>query len=509
MAKAPPKPTRFLVFSAEGNPVADVAFAERARVIASLANGTYRGVSRNEIWILNEEEICVPSVRPESVRPESSRSERLTADKIKRDTAARTARKTVEEKSEFEELERIRVEASARAERDWRDKRETERVRREAEVAAKRAEEKRAEAALEEKENARRNSEFSDSVESTYSILNKPMPVPALPAKLPPAVVAAPEPVHPLLARLKFRSPVQAMTVESLLQEFLHDNAVGIAEHEKKFSELRSGVDLLDQTLMSAALEDFLLKKRPLFPIERKGSALDVRAAIELCRLAILVVPELVGLVAEEPKKAELPKVEAKKKAESPKTEAPKGESPKIVCDWQRPAFIAASPAAAGPDIHEAPHVDSEPRLSGKYISAVPSSNVIPIISGHTQLKAPLLKAESQRRPVLIIGGVEAPEQTAWLRKALGGTVLWKSLPKHAGSSSFDPIVKSVENRKPSAVIMLEELISHKFSDQIKKAAKESGVPYVLGGKAGRGRLEQAVKAIEKYMESHQEAKKS
>jgi hypothetical protein len=97
---------------------------------------------------------------------------------------------------------------------------------------------------------------------------------------------------------------------------------------------------------------------------------------------------------------------------------------------------------------------------------------------------------------VVIIGGVVKPEKLDRLREHLGFEVEWIETTMN-GTGSTAALERRIRDRHVAAVIVLDGLISHKHSQQIVDAARQTDVPLAYGGTAGIGKLKEAFEQLE------------
>ncbi len=252
--------------------------------------------------------------------------------------------------------------------------------------------------------------------------------------------------------------------LESLYQECEAD----IQKHLTQTKGFRSAIDMYEKAMVAHVFEEYVARRKPNLTLYRLGRPEDVVDAVELLNW------QLDQIEMHKPKKASvLP-------AAVPMTADEVIAKPARVVPIVSPSSMPSSPMSSFPPI-------------------------FPPVSDEKPFGAPILKSLSQQRPLLLVGGIASPETTAWIRECLGGQVLWRSIHKGASSSSATPIFQQIINRKFSAVILLEELISHNVSRPLQQACKSAAIPLALGGKAGRARVRQAVAAIESVLETQQE----
>lgn len=109
----------------------------------------------------------------------------------------------------------------------------------------------------------------------------------------------------------------------------------------------------------------------------------------------------------------------------------------------------------------------------------------------------PKLKADG--RPILIFGGFVIEEKRKSIERRSGLSVEWVSNERNGiGDGDCENVRKRIRNGQYSGLIMLNELMSHRQSDTLIKAAKAAGINHAVGKKGGTGALMSALALFEK-----------
>lgn len=108
----------------------------------------------------------------------------------------------------------------------------------------------------------------------------------------------------------------------------------------------------------------------------------------------------------------------------------------------------------------------------------------------------PRLRADG--RPLLLFGGFVVEEKRCALARRCGIDVEWVSNERNGnGDGACDSAAARIRNGQFCGVIMLNELMSHRQSDTLVRAARAAGVHYAIGRKGGTGTLMEALTLFE------------
>lgn len=135
------------------------------------------------------------------------------------------------------------------------------------------------------------------------------------------------------------------------------------------------------------------------------------------------------------------------------------------------------------PDVEE--EVEEEPEVEA---APVTSSEAPPF---------PLLLQDG--RPFLVFGGFVVEEKLRAIRKRTRLEFEWTSNERAgSGDSDCESAAKRIRNGAYAGVIMLNELMSHRQSESLIRAAKGAGVQHAVGKKGGTAALLNALSLFEK-----------
>lgn len=105
------------------------------------------------------------------------------------------------------------------------------------------------------------------------------------------------------------------------------------------------------------------------------------------------------------------------------------------------------------------------------------------------------------RHPLVLVGGPPRREKLAHLPSELEAAIEWLDTTG-AGTHGIGQLEKRIRDSRVTGVVILEGLVLHRHSDPLVAACRASGVPYALGGKAGRKSLDEALRAIDGMLAS-------
>lgn len=100
-------------------------------------------------------------------------------------------------------------------------------------------------------------------------------------------------------------------------------------------------------------------------------------------------------------------------------------------------------------------------------------------------------------RPIVIVGGIRKRDKIQALHERFGIDTDWFEIEEDSPNST-DAIVKRIKSGRIGAVILLEGLMGHKVSKNVRAACQSSNVPFTTGGKGGIGNLEQALNELDR-----------
>jgi hypothetical protein len=106
------------------------------------------------------------------------------------------------------------------------------------------------------------------------------------------------------------------------------------------------------------------------------------------------------------------------------------------------------------------------------------------------------LRAANVDGPVVIVGGTAKPEKLERLRRRTDLELEWVGVDP----GSTQPILtleRRIRDGRLGAVVVLQDLMAHKHFEPLLTAARQVGVPWAYGGKAGKASLERALGEID------------
>ena len=113
-----------------------------------------------------------------------------------------------------------------------------------------------------------------------------------------------------------------------------------------------------------------------------------------------------------------------------------------------------------------------------------------------TRGRFPVLQEDG--RPLLIFGGFVVEQKKKTIETRTGLKVDWVSNERNGnGDSECDTAQRRIRNGQYSGLIMLNELMSHRQSDQLVKAAKAAGIHHAVGKKGGTAAIMGALDMFE------------
>jgi hypothetical protein len=117
--------------------------------------------------------------------------------------------------------------------------------------------------------------------------------------------------------------------------------------------------------------------------------------------------------------------------------------------------------------------------------------------------KFPLLQKDE--RPILIFGGFAVEEKRKAIQKRSGVVVEWVSNERNgSGDADCENVRRRIRNGQYCGLIMLNELMSHRQSDLLIKAAKAAGIHHAVGKKGGTAALMSALELFEKQRKENE-----
>jgi hypothetical protein len=108
----------------------------------------------------------------------------------------------------------------------------------------------------------------------------------------------------------------------------------------------------------------------------------------------------------------------------------------------------------------------------------------------------PLLRASSERGPVVLIGGIVKGEKIDLIRQRFGLDVEWVDTSR-MGTGTVATLEKRVRENRLAALVLLDGLLGHKHFEPLIAAARQVGLPHAYGGRAGAGSLLRAFRELE------------
>jgi hypothetical protein len=112
-------------------------------------------------------------------------------------------------------------------------------------------------------------------------------------------------------------------------------------------------------------------------------------------------------------------------------------------------------------------------------------------------LPFPLLHKDG--RPILVFGGFVVEEKLRAIKKRSGLNVEWVSNERaSSGDSECESAARRIRHGAYCGLIMLNELMSHRQSENLIRAAKSAGVQHAVGKKGGTAALLTALSLFEK-----------
>lgn len=115
----------------------------------------------------------------------------------------------------------------------------------------------------------------------------------------------------------------------------------------------------------------------------------------------------------------------------------------------------------------------------------------------------PLLQKDE--RPILIFGGFVVEEKRKAIQKRSGVAVEWVSNERNgSGDGDCENVRRRIRNGQYCGLIMLNELMSHRQSDTLIKAAKAAGIHHAVGKKGGTAALMSALELFEKQRKENE-----
>jgi len=104
-------------------------------------------------------------------------------------------------------------------------------------------------------------------------------------------------------------------------------------------------------------------------------------------------------------------------------------------------------------------------------------------------------------RPILLFGGRIVPEKLQALRDRTGLNFEWVPNDRNGdGARECANVCKQLRNGRFSAMIILNELISHPQSEHLMHAAKSSNTLHAIGKKGGTGAVLSALNLFERQL---------
>lgn len=102
----------------------------------------------------------------------------------------------------------------------------------------------------------------------------------------------------------------------------------------------------------------------------------------------------------------------------------------------------------------------------------------------------------SLERPVYLVGGLPKAEKVAQVRERFGIDVQWYAI-EASSAKATSALLERVRNGSIGAVVLLEGLVSHTVSDEIRTTCLAEGTPFAFGDRAGIADLSRALEQIE------------
>lgn len=165
-------------------------------------------------------------------------------------------------------------------------------------------------------------------------------------------------------------------------------------------------------------------------------------------------------------------------------------------------------PRPAGPQAREAAHallqlVEALPELQQQQRVTEPPEPTsqppatLPPEAVPTELGPwPLLGAAVSRAPLVVVGGVSKREHLVDVPESLRSGLEWIDTTRQ-GTHAIGNLQRRIRDGRLTALVVLEQVISHRHSDPLLSAARQVGLPCVYAGKGGKGAILRALSEVE------------
>jgi hypothetical protein len=109
------------------------------------------------------------------------------------------------------------------------------------------------------------------------------------------------------------------------------------------------------------------------------------------------------------------------------------------------------------------------------------------------------LSRSMEAGPVVIVGGVVKADKLDRLRRRTGLPVEWVPV-EHGGTQAIGSLERRIRGGRIAALVVLQDLMGHKHFEPLVVAARQVGMPWVFGGKAGKASIEKALADLDAMM---------
>lgn len=114
-------------------------------------------------------------------------------------------------------------------------------------------------------------------------------------------------------------------------------------------------------------------------------------------------------------------------------------------------------------------------------------------------LELPRLRAASRDASLVIVGGSVRNEKLERLRRKTGIDLDWVPVENNS-THTVSALERRIRDGRLCGLIVLQELIGHKHYEPLVQAARQIGLPFAYGGKAGKASIEKALKELEEQL---------
>src|SRR5262249_40690633 len=115
---------------------------------------------------------------------------------------------------------------------------------------------------------------------------------------------------------------------------------------------------------------------------------------------------------------------------------------------------------------------------------------------GGAPLELPHLTAASAGAAVVIVGGTIKNEKLERLRQRTGLQIEWVPV-EHGSGHAVGALERRIREGRLCGLIILQDLIAHKYSEPLLHAAREAELSWAYGGKAGTAVLDKALRDLD------------